>query len=438
MNIIMIGNGFDLAHGLPTKYTDFLEFVKVIRQVIKSEGDVSNLNWGNISPQIREIVENNLKNISSSQVPVWNNLLSGNIWIDYFFQCPEYQKDNWVDFENEISSVIQCIDKHMQYANDDSKLEDIFKKIINGFSHEHSCDLSMDYQKLRDRLLSDLNKLIRALEIYLCEYIEKIECKKISPDIKEIMAYSFEYADKSTKNKISKVLNFNYTSTYNKIYFSNLHKLVENEADEDYIHYIHGEADINHTIETNNMVLGIDEYLPDDRKDRDIEFIAFKKFYQRIYKRIYKRTGNKYKEWVDSIRKDYETNKRAEEECIELIRDALKKGDMDSALKWQKASEKNYAGKTKQHKLYIFGHSLNVTDKDILRELILNDNVYTTIYYHKTDDSNGGDDGGRIDLGEKIANLVKIIGQDELIRRTGEGTKTIEFKLQQDMMEIEN
>ena len=27
MNILVIGNGFDLAHGLPTKYTDFLGFV---------------------------------------------------------------------------------------------------------------------------------------------------------------------------------------------------------------------------------------------------------------------------------------------------------------------------------------------------------------------------------------------------------------------------
>ena len=27
MNILVIGNGFDLAHGLPTKYTDFLDFM---------------------------------------------------------------------------------------------------------------------------------------------------------------------------------------------------------------------------------------------------------------------------------------------------------------------------------------------------------------------------------------------------------------------------
>lgn len=75
-----------------------------------------------------------------------------------------------------------------------------------------------------------------------------------------------------------------------------------------------------------------------------------------------------------------------------------------------------------------------MSDKDILKDLILNDNIYTTIYYHKTYDDNGKDDNGRIDLGSKIVNLVKVIGQDELIRRTGGSTKTIEFKLQQDIV----
>ena len=28
MNILVIGNGFDLAHGLPTKYGDFWSFVE--------------------------------------------------------------------------------------------------------------------------------------------------------------------------------------------------------------------------------------------------------------------------------------------------------------------------------------------------------------------------------------------------------------------------
>lgn len=37
MNILVIGNGFDLAHGLPTKYTDFLEFCKMVSKIYEDE-----------------------------------------------------------------------------------------------------------------------------------------------------------------------------------------------------------------------------------------------------------------------------------------------------------------------------------------------------------------------------------------------------------------
>ena len=31
MKILIIGNGFDLAHGLPTKYTDFLQICSIAK-----------------------------------------------------------------------------------------------------------------------------------------------------------------------------------------------------------------------------------------------------------------------------------------------------------------------------------------------------------------------------------------------------------------------
>ena len=77
------------------------------------------------------------------------------------------------------------------------------------------------------------------------------------------------------------------------------------------------------------------------------------------------------------------------------------------------------------HNVYIFGHSLDVTDGDILRNLILHENVHTTIFYHNKDV-----------MGQQIANLVKVIGQDELIKRTGGSTKTIVFKLQSGMLRM--
>ena len=246
-----------------------------------------------------------------------------------------------------------------------------------------------------DILESDLDRLIRALEIFLCDFVEKTHIEKESPNIDEL--------------EIDFILSFNYTHIFPIIY-----EMSERSKKEvkDPFDYIHGEATINNHIETDTMVLGIEEYLSKKKINKEIRFIAFKKYYQRIHKG----TGCKYKDWLDVIEK-------GRKEVLEKLN-----------LKYStRIPFKKYGDK--RHNLYIFGHSLDVTDKDILRDLILNDNVYTTIYYHKTYDDNGNDDNGRIDLGSKIANLVKVIGKDELIRRTGGSTKTIEFELQKDMVD---
>ena len=94
-------------------------------------------------------------------------------------------------------------------------------------------------QKCKETLLNDLNRLTRCLEIYLDYYVVGVKIDKILPDIKELPS-------------IDKVLSFNYTDTYARLY--SLNPSLE-------IDYIHGKADINNTVEDNNMVLGIDEFL---------------------------------------------------------------------------------------------------------------------------------------------------------------------------------
>ena len=73
------------------------------------------------------------------------------------------------------------------------------------------------------------------------------------------------------------------------------------------------------------------------------------------------------------------------------------------------------------HTLYIYGHSLDITDRDVLKKLICNDNVKTKIFYHRKSEDD------KSSLGKQIRNLIGIMGQDELIRRTGGTKKTIEF-----------
>lgn len=52
---------------------------------------------------------------------------------------------------------------------------------------------------------------------------------------------------------------------------------------------------------------------------------------------------------------------------------------------------------------------------------ICNDNVQTKIFYYRKNEDD------KVVLGKLIKNLIKIIGQDELIRRTGGTHKTIEY-----------
>ena len=49
MNILVLGNGFDLAHGLPTKYSDFLEFAKVMQKKISNNKTLEEIDWNGVS-----------------------------------------------------------------------------------------------------------------------------------------------------------------------------------------------------------------------------------------------------------------------------------------------------------------------------------------------------------------------------------------------------
>lgn len=136
-----------------------------------------------------------------------------------------------------------------------------------GFSEKFSLDDVWDNPKgmqlVKENLLRDLNRLTHCLEIYLCQYVNKIEING-----KEI---------EMLKNlQINHVLSFNYTNTFERIY--------GNCRDGVKYHFIHGKADIKNNADTCNMILGIDEYLTDTERDSDNEFIEFKKFFKEYTK----------------------------------------------------------------------------------------------------------------------------------------------------------
>lgn len=120
MNILVLGNGFDLAHELPTKYTDFLEWIVAeveFWEDLKKENDeiaskIEKIPLKlNIPKDMRKKIE--ICGRIEKQVELWN-CINSNVWLEYFLQCDMHGEENWIDFESEISEVIQSIDRDMR------------------------------------------------------------------------------------------------------------------------------------------------------------------------------------------------------------------------------------------------------------------------------------------------------------------------------------
>lgn len=302
MNILVIGNGFDLAHGLPTSYSDFLIFIKCFKVLYESNsGALVKLRISKDLKKLNKSVQeylskDNIKNRSSSLIDELYKLSSNNIWINHLSKCSEENRlkgENWIDFEFEISEVIKgleyykdCLKEKIRKGNvlynpEDSRLFDIGYSFLNENIRTFNSDFNIndfyDYKakEVINKLNDELNNLIRCLEIYLEDVVENINIEKKLTDIEKI-------------NSIDKLITFNYTKTFERVYGNN-----NLEVD-----YIHGSLDISRDIKDNNMVLGIDEYLQGDSRRKELDFIQFKKYFQRIYKK----TGCKYKHWLENAK----------------------------------------------------------------------------------------------------------------------------------------
>ena len=143
------------------------------------------------------------------------------------------------------------------------------------------------------------------------------------------------------------------------------------------------------------MILGVNEYWEGDDKNTHTNFNLYKKFVQRIIKE----TGIDYKRILRYMQS--EDNKR-------------------KTVLEGKNSDSPYI-----NHFYIFGHSLDVTDGDIVREIIKTDDADTTIFYKdKQQQAN------------QIANLSKVLGQAKLLEYTFSISPTVIFKQQADMEKL--
>lgn len=213
MKILMIGNGFDLEHDLPTKYTDFLKFVKDFHNAYMAANDTPK--------RLNDIKDEYLKLIFEdveleNRVNALHAFTDKNMWIEYFNKVHKKHlanKENWIDFESEIASVVQDMDQLIKYYENpqarekkDNDLEVYYRNRLSEIVGMYS--LNPDNIKTNiSILLNDLNRLISALEVYIWDYVGNQKIKYYNPDIEKIHP--------------SKVFSFNYSNTYRNLYAYN-------------------------------------------------------------------------------------------------------------------------------------------------------------------------------------------------------------------------
>lgn len=251
--LLVIGNGFDLHHGMKTRYDDFLMFVKAY---IKDKDSV--FSEYNISLAYMQLFEG----------------VEKNNFVKFLVEYSE-QINGWIDFEIVIKNIIQYLGKFIENELQKNKGEIDFvvmdksgfadlvvDKFDKFFYFDEDCGykFTKGYQSNlygvdKDEIIKGLRREFDEFRGYLKWYLMYIElylrdkevtdgCKPFN-QIKDIGA---EY-----------IITFNYTDTYN-LY----------DIPKENVTHIHGELE-------KEIVLGYD-----DVDEDSLDYVFFKKYFQCI------------------------------------------------------------------------------------------------------------------------------------------------------------
>ena len=353
MNILILGNGFDLAHKLNTKYTDFLNYCKTHKQ----------------------------KDTNYSQ----------NLWLQHFINKQNDLGDTWIDIEMDIYNVLINLVSNkdlfdylkigaarfeLKKSDNNFKFENFMNYISNysksNISKEqykilqekgvHKGDLNVyieGAEGLANFLYDQLRIFTKFFEDYLLEITQEPINNKYKLSLKSVGIHE---GDKDVY-----VLNFNYTNTCEKFYtekfknYSNIERFIPI--------YVHGNVVNNNDYKTCKLVLGTHSFNSVENSNKKYKIPVCFNIFQKHNQRHKYGTIESYQE---------------------LIRELKNERNKNSVINF-----------------HVIGHSLDKTDHNILKHILLaKDNSIINIYYHNQDT-----------LERLINNITDIIGEEEVMSK---------------------
>lgn len=344
--IIIIGNGFDLAHGLPTSYNNFInwymdEWVQKLRSCHKhKESD--------------ELCE------YRSMIGNWYNIL--------------FENYNTITNQPDGKSLISLIKRNANFQYTPSRFLEAITRCIEknnwvDIEKEYYDLLSKDFESSNDEYIKSLNKELECLKNNLIKYLNEIETKLINKSIiknsiKEKIFEPINPRDISieAKNKFNTFKNtrfmqyndFQWESLLNKYNYEKPYKLL-NEIDKRNSKEFYLPDSI--LLLNFNYTKTADLYLPNEDifkvnhihgelSNPESIIFGYGDELDDNYKKLLKDNNNEYLKNIKSINYLNYTNYR---EMLSYIESA-------------------------PYQIYIMGHSCGLSDKTLLNTLFEHDN----------------------------------------------------------------
>lgn len=388
MNLLVVGNGFDLAHGLPTRYSNFLDFITLY--ITKYHSDWSD--WGLVDDNDSDddkwekrrwsfyhaVLENLKSNVSAQSKQLFDKYSDAfhallkkeeslknfqcNSFLRYCLHEYSYKKTlngdfNWIDIEDEIQKFILALELELKtlselkytsvrvrncisYENVDAKLFFI-PTITDALVPQNIPDEHLK-QAVFGLLFEELEKFNTLLKLYLKTTMNTLDKRNRHFLINSHETNLSQGTQRSIK--IDHVLSFNYTNT------------AEMYIPKEKVRFINGSLD------SSKIILGIEN--PDLRNTSEFCKNNMHLFFKNTQRVLYD-SSREYERWVNLLK--YAKNK----------------------------------GKSSGVDMHIIGHSLAISDKYILVSLMLGANKVTIYCYSETDRQ------------RKISNLYQLLGDEQ-------------------------
>lgn len=397
--VLIIGNGFDLRHFLPTKYN---HFICILRE-IESSNIVSDFNFEDLFSnqfqkydsffyeKIKEFYKTDDLKFNNNDLNKIKTKLGQNLWYKHFKSIDDSHIETWIDFETEINRVLESI--VILFDKLDKRIKDSKEPFDGDYYFDYSYSNTDYFETSLSRILLTNLEIFKPIPVNPYRFIlNENYCFKINENIQiihknkilnnlylslqeftgifndyfySIVSKFYEKFSEEKKDNFLKHHNINLLDSIDKIYSFNYTKTVEKLYSNKGIDFLHGQVieNWNH-LDDLKIVLGVDDL---DQNLKKHKLFNFTKYFQKLHKQT----------------------------DFQFLHDI---------------------GNISPFTFYFWGHSLDISDKEYIREVFdqLNESkskihiryirdTKIIIFHHSV--------SSKADL---LNNLLSIIGKDEI------------------------